>query len=372
MKFEYAIATINLLTNHLRFLENIGENDFSVSSEEIISINKSINPIYTSLFEEEVTRIKINDNENDDIINIKKKDTQGLDEIKDLIKNFDLPLDSKSDTAFDILDSFLIEYKNEINNFKSNLTYDLSRNVKGGYLYQSNYASYNITASFDFELNLLSINVDNEDYTTIINDNLSLEDALKFKAHSDFHYHRAKKNYSYFLRELKIGLGLEKPIIETKSEGALEQHRILKYCGFSKSYNVYNARLTDNDTFNRSDIGEKFGDIIKLNDDREVLYSEYQKKIKEFSAWKQDMESKLIDVTYGEVALKFKELQKDMVVLYNAKELMIKALITSVDTNDDGLQIVTYKLFNMNGNLRRKELTLDINEYSDYPFYFHQ
>lgn len=152
-----------------------------------------------------------------------------------------------------------------------NNEYIFTETVNGGYLSNSNYASYYITSKWNKELKLINLFVDNEDYTEYVIDKTKAKE-LK----DDYHLNRAKRAYNRHLKELKIFLGLEKEEKVIKKKFIMIGHQYHSLLEFKE------LSLTKQGKPNMREAGQFTNCIVEETPELRKITENYNKKLKEW------------------------------------------------------------------------------------------
>lgn len=347
-----AVEKFKILDTFLKTIQQLDNNYFELSKDEIEKANLMINSVYTKLFVPITKTIKINSNHDDNVISTYEKDLTYIEEFEDLLKGFNISIDLEPTDAFDILDEFIYKFKKIYKDFTDNVRFRKDHFIRLDFLY-----SYHIIAVFDFQLNLISFEIDDLNFTEIINDKIPFNDV--FMLHK-YQYHRAFRNYHYLLKQLKIDLGIEKPVINPKKEVLVKTH-------YHDHVRLDKVTIKPDGYYSTKDLYSRNPTIVEATEKKKLLLEEYQAKIKEFEEWKKSFEKDLFNVTLDLVPLEYVTIDDDVYV--SNKERLIKVKITKIEYLENE-RIFTFKKYNDElTKILRKEYSYTVKNENSLPFY---
>ena len=339
---------VTLLTTLNHSLLDFENDMFVILPEEAKRFNKLLSDFVNDNFEPVKMKISVSvDGYDSDFIN---SPALFINETFNEFLKFSIDI-TDGDDMFEQYDKFLIDFNKLLKS--DEVFYEVSYGVNGGYLQRSSYAYYQIKATFSTEFDLLSFTIDNDDFTEIINNNISVDD---IDSRYDFHYHRAKKNYHTALKKVKLSLGL------MKDDEPETYHKLLKFSHYNRRIEISKARIKKDGFYNTSDVNERNFNSSELTYEKEILLGEYTKKVEEFNSWKREMEGKLLDTAYGFTLLDNINVGDE--VLYSNSERMILVKIESLPEDGSDDKIIAKEILE-NGKLRRKKLSF-INDEKFY------
>lgn len=347
-----AVEKFKTLNTFLKEIQQLDNNYFELSKDEVEKANIMVGNLYATLFVSTTRIIKVNSNPSDNIVSVTEKNKVYIEDFEELLKGFTISIDLEPTDAFDVLDGFIFKFKKIYSDFTDNVRFKKENFIRLDFLYR-----YHIIAIFDFQLNLISFEIDNLDFTEIINDKIPSNDV--FITHK-YQYYRAFRNYHYLLKQLKIDLGIEKLVINPKKE-------VLVKTNYHHDISLEKVTIKADGYYNTKDLYSRNPDIVEATEQKKFLFEEYKTKIKEFKEWKESFEKDLLNPTFGLEPLDYVAINDD--VFISNKERLIKVQIINI-TYLENERIFIFKKYNEDTNkLLRKEYHHTVKNDEFLPFY---